>query len=314
MDPRRRFRLVRWLIVLGLGIALRPALGGEPPRPKTFRVPGVYEPKNGKLVWRPSFESAVKPGWTWVPAGWVRLRSGWGFQPGFWRRSSEPARVPGWTRPRPGSGQRPVTVVMPGPAMPGVRDSGPTILQGDPDAFAGRIQGPILKPEVVQSPGQLAALIEGPIDWRSVALWRSRMSSALGLALGTGSPTEPPPATPPAVPYNSGAAGGSFPAMSPSFYIGNTLPGTTYPSVSPVGTGVPGQATYIGGSLPGTSYPSLTPAPAGAPGQSFYIGGSLPGTSYPSLLPSPGQSVGGYGYGTAPPSSTGGQAGGVTGP
>jgi hypothetical protein len=308
----RPIRFVGWLMVLGLVPAAAGA--GDPSPPKRFRVPGVYEPKNGKLVWRKPFEAAAKPGWTWVPAGWVRLRSGWGFQPGYWRPSNEPARVPGWTPPRFGSDERRVTVIMPGPAMPGVRDSGPTIVQGDPDAFARRIVGRVLKSEVVSSPGQLSALIEGPIDWRSVDAWRYRMTGALGVGPAISSSGAAIGTTPPAVPYNSGARGGSFTAMSPSYYAGNDLPGTSYPSLSASGTGIPGQATYIGGSLPGTSYPSLTPAPAGIPGQSFYIGGNLPGTTYPSLLPSPGQSINGYGYGTAPPGSTGGQAGGVTGP
>lgn len=95
-------------------------------------------------------------------------------------------------------------------------------------------------------------------------------------------------------------------APAATYYIGNSLPGTSYPSLATQPAGIPGQSHYIGNSLPGTSYPSLATQPTGIPGQTYYIGNSLPGTSYPSLVGS-GTSVGGYGYGNAAPGSSGGQ-------
>lgn len=309
----------RWGMLGAIALLLAGSVttaGERQPAPRSFRVPGAYEPKGGKIAWREAFQTEARPGWVWIPAGWVRLSQGWGFQPGFWRAANQPARVPGYTPYRSNTGQRRVTIIMPGPAMPGVRDSGPTVLQGDPDAFAARVTGPILKPDVVNSPGQLSALVDGPIDWRSVDAWRRRMTSQVSGMMGGGSaglvgrPGGLGTGQPPALT----ATGAPLTAMSPSYYVGNSLPGTSYPSLVPSGTGVPGQATYIGNALPGTSYPSLTPAPAGIPGQSYYIGGDLPGTTYPSLVPSAGQSQNGYGYGTAPPGNTAGQAGGASGP
>jgi hypothetical protein len=94
--------------------------------------------------------------------------------------------------------------------------------------------------------------------------------------------------------------------LAPTYYIGNALPGTSYPSFATQPAGIPGQSTYIGSTLPGTSYPSLATQPTAVPGQSYYIGNALPGTSYPSLVGS-GTSMGGYGYGNSAPGSSGGQ-------
>lgn len=113
------------------------------------------------------------------------------------------------------------------------------------------------------------------------------------------------------IPPPSASQGGTR-APAPTYYIGNSLPGTSYSSVATQPAGIPGQSTYVGNSLPGTSYPSLATQPAAGVGQSYYIGNSMPGTSYPSLV-GPGTSVGGYGYGNSAPGSTGGQIGG-TGP
>ena len=79
-----------WLIV---AIAACPSGAGDAPPPKRMRVPGTYVPKDGKLVWRASYDAAAKPGWAWVPAGWVRLTKGWGYQPGYWQRADEPVEV-----------------------------------------------------------------------------------------------------------------------------------------------------------------------------------------------------------------------------
>lgn len=304
--------------VIGLLLGMAALAAADEPS-GTFIVPGAFEPRAGKLVWRKPFRAAAQPGWTWVPAGWVRLSRGWGFQPGFWRRSDQLPRVPGYRPPSIGSPQRRVTIVMPGPGMPGVGESGPTGLQGDPDVFSDRIVGPVLAPEVVRSAERLDALVEGPIDWRSVTAWRSRLAGSVTGMMGLSSGMVAPvagvnPTMGVSTGFSPAAAPGSLPLMSPSYYIGTNLPGTSYPSMVPGGTGIPGQATYIGTNLPGTAYPSLVPAPAGIPGQSYYIGNDLPGTSYPSLLPSAGQSINGYGYGTAPPGNTAGQAGGVVGP
>ncbi len=102
------------------------------------------------------------------------------------------------------------------------------------------------------------------------------------------------------------AARGLGGAPASTYYIGHSLPGTSYPSLATQPAGIPGQSYYIGNTLPGTSYPSLATQPTGIPGQTYYIGNSLPGTSYPSLIGA-GTSMGGYGYGNAAPGSSAGQ-------
>jgi hypothetical protein len=285
-----------------MGLVLVASLGGLVPsgslaaddrRPGKFYVAGAYEPRDGQLSWRKGYWAEVQPGWRWVPAGWVRLRSGWGFQPGFWKSAVRSARV------APSGPGKPITVIMPGPGMPEVNDAAPTFVPGDPEQFAGRVVGPILAPSVVNSKDAMDHLVDRPIDWNAIAARRARLTAMLGWSA---------PVYRPAAPMQPPAVNGSILPMSPAYYIGNALPGTNYASYSLTPPGSPGQATYVGNSLPGTSYPSYSFSPSPVPGQSFYIGNSLPGTSYPTYSPEAAGSVGGYGYGTAPPGNTAGQS------
>jgi hypothetical protein len=98
---------------------------------------------------------------------------------------------------------------------------------------------------------------------------------------------------------------GRSPAPGSTYYIGNSAPGSSYPSYSAVGTG--GGTTYAGRSGLGQAYPSYSSEPAG--GTTFYAGQSGLGSSYPSYT-TVGTSVGGYGYGTTAPGNTAGQVGG----
>lgn len=286
--------------------ARKPA--GEARKDARFFVPGVYEPRGEKLAWRKGFWTEAKPGWAWVPAGWIRLSRGWGYQPGYWRPVRLASTVPDdRPPPRAGAPRRRVTIVMPGPGIPDVRDGSPTVLYGDPDALAGRVVGPILPPAVVNSKERMAARIEGEVDWDEIAARRARMTSATAALMGYGSVL--PSGVGGAGPRPAGAAAWSIASPSQSFYIGSSAPGTTYQSYAGTTIGGPGQATYIGSSLPGTAYPSYSGTPAGG-GQSFYIGNTAPGASYPSYGAGPGMSTNGYGYGTAPPGNTAGQASG----
>jgi hypothetical protein len=284
------------LVLAGMpgGPTAGPARGADNSRRDQFYVAGAYEPRDGKLAWRPGFWARRQPGWQWIPAGWVRLRSGWGFQPGYWVKAGQPFR----TDPS----QRAVTVIMPGPGIPEVHDAAPTFVAGDPEQFASKIVGPIMKPEVVNSTTAMDRLVDRPIDWRAIELKRAANAGLIGWRMPAWQPSAPGA-------YDSPGVSPSILPMSPAFYIGNAQPGTSYPSysLSPA-PGGPGQSTYIGNSLPGTSYPSYSFSPSPVPGASFYIGNSLPGTSYPTYSPDAAGSVGGYGYGTAPPGNTAGQS------
>lgn len=284
-------------LVLVLGVALGgftagPVQAGDDPHRNQFYVAGAYEPKDGKLAWRRGFWADRQPGWRWIPAGWVRLGSGWGFQPGYWERDSRPVRA--------NPNDRSITVIMPGPGLPEIHDAAPTFVAGEPDQFASKIVGPIVKPEVVNSGAAMDRLVDRPIDWRAIERKRAANAGLIGWRMAAWQP--------PASSETPGVSPSILP-ISPAYYIGNAQPGTSYPSysLSPA-PGGPGQSTYIGNSLPGTSYPSYSFSPSPVPGASYYIGNSLPGTSYPTYSPSAAGSVGGYGYGTAAPDNTAGQS------
>src|SRR5262245_41066971 len=45
---------------------------GPAPDSEHFYVPGQYHPDGDGVVWKPGFWAKVQPGWSWVPAQWVR--------------------------------------------------------------------------------------------------------------------------------------------------------------------------------------------------------------------------------------------------
>lgn len=62
---------------------------GRPPKPNCFYIPGEYVPDGDQIVWKKGYWADAQPGWSWVPARWIRQSEGWVFQNGFWDRPLE---------------------------------------------------------------------------------------------------------------------------------------------------------------------------------------------------------------------------------
>ena len=62
---------------------------GSPPKANCFFIPGEYVPDGEEVVWKKGYWADVQPGWSWVPARWIRQPEGWVYQDGFWDRPLE---------------------------------------------------------------------------------------------------------------------------------------------------------------------------------------------------------------------------------
>lgn len=56
----------------------------EPASPDYFWVPGCWEWRVGRYVWRPGYWAVVQPDWVWVPASYCWSPRGWVFVAGYW--------------------------------------------------------------------------------------------------------------------------------------------------------------------------------------------------------------------------------------
>lgn len=56
----------------------------EPASPDYFWVPGCWEWRGGRYVWRAGYWAVVQPDWVWVPASYCWSPRGWVFVAGYW--------------------------------------------------------------------------------------------------------------------------------------------------------------------------------------------------------------------------------------
>jgi len=56
----------------------------EPASPDYFWVPGCWEWRAGRYVWRPGYWAVVQPDWVWIPASYCWTPRGWVYVAGYW--------------------------------------------------------------------------------------------------------------------------------------------------------------------------------------------------------------------------------------
>jgi hypothetical protein len=265
---------------------------GPAPSPDRLYIAGHYAPSERALgvEWKPGFWSQAQPGWTWIPAAWLERPSGWAFQKGYWMRDDLLSTPPRGRLITLTADQVEATRKAQGAAVAAAR-AREAAAGGGPAATSGA-------PSLLEEVAAIQSRVLTPVYASTPTTNQRRPGGAPVAGAGGGAPWLITP--------NSGLAAGSTPAPSQGQYLGQSLPGMSYPSWSSTPNAT-NTSTYVGAALPGMSYPSWSSTP-NSTGSSFYIGNSGPGQSY-GTWSTTNTSVGNYGYGTPQPGAIGGQPG-----